>query len=61
MSKVLQYLKEVKNELVKVVWPSRRDTVKMTIIVIVFSVMVSVFLGAVDYGLSKLLEQVLTR
>jgi len=59
MSKIFQYLKEVKNELVKVVWPSRRDTVKMTLIVIVFSLMVSLFLGAIDYGLTKGLEQLL--
>ena len=40
----------------KVVWPSRADTVKLTIIVIIFSVAVALFLGAVDYGLSKLLQ-----
>lgn len=61
MSKILQFLKEVKNELLKVVWPSRRDTIKMTIIVVVFSVAVAIFLGAVDYGLTKILEQVLKR
>ncbi|MCL5435572.1 MAG: preprotein translocase subunit SecE [Patescibacteria group bacterium] len=61
MPQILQFLKEVKNEMVKVVWPSRRETVKMTVIVVVFSVAVSVFLGAIDYGLTKVLELVLAR
>lgn len=59
MTKIFQYLKEVKNELVKVVWPSRRETIKITVIVIVFSLLVSLFLGAVDYGLTKGLESLL--
>ena len=56
MSKILQYLKEVRNELVKVVWPSRKETVRMTLVVIAFSVGVAIFLGAIDLGLTKLLE-----
>ena len=56
MFKIIQYLKEVRNELVKVVWPSRQETIRMTLIVIAFSVGVAVFLGAIDIGLTKLLE-----
>jgi len=56
MNKILQYLREVKNEMRKVVWPSRKETVKMTLIVILFSLLVSFFLGAVDLGLIKLIE-----
>lgn len=61
MLNVFQYLREVKTELVKVVWPSRRDTVKMTLIVIIFSLFVAVFLGAVDYGLNELIGLIFTR
>lgn len=56
MNKIFQYLREVKNEMRKVVWPSRKETVKMTLIVILFSLLVSFFLGAVDLGLIKLIE-----
>jgi preprotein translocase subunit SecE len=56
MTKLFQFLREVKSELFKVVWPSRQETIKMTMIVIVFSVVVAAFLGAVDYGLIKLVE-----
>ena len=42
-------------ELGKVVWPSRREALKITGIVIIFSVVVSIFLGLVDFGVSKLI------
>ena len=61
MSKIFQFLKEVKNEMLKVVWPSRQETIRMTILVIAFSLVVSLFLGAVDYGFTKLLEIWLNR
>lgn len=61
MSRIFQYLREVKNELFKVVWPSRRDTVKMTFIVIVFSALVAVFLSVVDFGLARLIGIFFTR
>ena len=59
MNRVFQYLREVKTELFKVVWPSRKETLRLTFIVIVFSVLVSIFLGAVDFGLSELLEGII--
>ena len=61
MNKVTEYVREVKTELAKVVWPSRRETIKMTVIVIIFSLIVAVFLGAIDLGLTKLIESFFTR
>ena len=61
MSKIAQYLREVKNELAKVVWPSRNETLKMTIVVILFSVGVAVFLGAIDLGLTEVMAKFFTR
>ena len=55
MSKIIQFFREVKVELQKVVWPSRREALKVTGIVILFSLLVAVFLGAIDFGLTKLL------
>ena len=56
MTNPIQFLKEARAELTKVVWPSRRETVRITVAVIVLSLVVAVFLGAVDYGLTKLFE-----
>lgn len=43
-----KFLKEVKQELKKVSWPTREETIKLTTIVIVLSVIVAIFIGAVD-------------
>ena len=59
MNKLLQFLKEVKVELSKVVWPSRKDAIKLTLIVIFFSVFVALFLGGIDYGLSRLIDYII--
>jgi len=52
----IQFLREVRSELVKVVWPERSQVVRTTVAVIALSLVVAAFLGAVDYGLTKLIE-----
>jgi preprotein translocase subunit SecE len=59
MTNPIQFLKEVKSELGKVVWPSRRETLRISTAVVIISLIVAGFLGAVDYGLTKLIEFVL--
>ncbi len=54
MRKIIQFLREVRVELGKVVWPTRREALKTTAIVIVFSLFVAVFLGLIDLGLGRL-------
>jgi preprotein translocase subunit SecE len=61
MSSIFNFFREVKSELFKVVWPSRRDTLRYTITVILFSITVSAILGAADYGLLKAFEAILNR
>ena len=56
MSKFIDYLKGSREELSKVVWPSREIIVNHTVMVIGVSVAVAIFLGAIDYILSKVLE-----
>ena len=48
------FLKEVREELAKVTWPSRKQTIRYTILVILAAVTVGVFLGALDYLLTKM-------
>jgi len=61
MSKLTDYFKGAREELAKVVWPSRQTTMNHTLVVILISVIVAAFLGAADYGLSKILELVLIK
>lgn len=44
----MDFLKDVKLELSRVNWPTKQDTIKYTGIVVVFSVVMSLFLGGVD-------------
>ena len=57
--KTAQFLREVKVELKKVAWPSRKQTIGSTVVVIALVMIISIFLGAVDLGLSSLIRIVL--
>lgn len=50
------FLKEVRLELSKVVWPKRYDVIKLTLIVIVISIIFGAYTGILDYVFTKLLE-----
>lgn len=59
IDKSLQFLREVKVELKKVTWPSRKQTMGSTVVVLVVVTIISLFLGVVDAGLSGLIRAVL--
>jgi preprotein translocase subunit SecE len=56
-----QFLREVKTELKKVTWPSRKDTLSGTAVVLVAVFIIALFLGVVDSGLSTLIKELLKR
>jgi preprotein translocase subunit SecE len=55
----IQFLREVKIELKKVTWPSRKQAIGSTAVVIAVIILISIFLGSVDIGLSSLIRAVL--
>ena len=57
--KTAQFLREVKVELKKVTWPSRKQTIGSTAVVIALVMIISLFLGIVDFGISSLIRIVL--
>jgi preprotein translocase subunit SecE len=59
MKKFLDYLNQSKGELLKVTWPSQEQIVRYTIAVVIVSAVVAVFLGALDLGISGLVEKYL--
>lgn len=59
LQKIIQFLLEVKIELKKVAWPSRKQTMGSTVVVIVLVFIISIFLGVVDFGLSTFIRVVL--
>lgn len=58
LDKCFQFLREVKAELKKVTWPSRKNTMGSTVVVIILVMIISFFLGLVDAGLSSLIRLV---
>ena len=58
--RAMVFFREVKVELKKVTWPTRKQTTGTTIVVIIFVFVIAAFLGLFDVGLSKLVQVVLT-
>jgi len=50
----IKYLLEVRDELQKVTWPSRQQTIQKTSLVILVSVAVGAYIGALDYIFTKI-------
>lgn len=61
IQKVTQFLKEVRFELKRVTWPSRKETLAGTIVVLIIVFIAASFLGIVDMGLSRLIRLVLSQ
>lgn len=59
MASPLAFLIETKDELQKVVWPSRAEVIRLTVIVIFVSLIVGLYIGGIDYALTKLTELVI--
>lgn len=55
------YLKNAFAEVKRVTWPSRKEALKSTVVVIGFSVVVASFLGVIDYLYSKGLNLIIER
>ena len=52
---------DIISELRKVTWPTRGETINLTIVVIVISLLFGLILGAADFGFSWLVEQTILR
>ncbi len=55
--KIVSFLKEVKLEMKKVNWPTRKETIKYTLIIIAVSIAVAAFLGGLDYIFTTMLNK----
>ncbi|MCA9388639.1 preprotein translocase subunit SecE [Candidatus Berkelbacteria bacterium] len=57
----IEYLKESRDELKKVRWPTRATTLQLSLIVIVSVAIATSLFGVIDYGLSELFKVLLER
>jgi preprotein translocase subunit SecE len=61
MQKIQQYIKEVIQEMKKVTWPTLEELKGSTLVVMIFSVIMGVYIAAIDLGLSFLVDKLLGR
>ena len=59
INKSIQFLRESRTELKKVKWPSRKELLASTVMVIFLVLVVAFFLGIVDFGLIKVIKNIL--
>jgi preprotein translocase subunit SecE len=55
ISKVIQYLKDVKAEMMKVNWPTQKDVTAATTLVICLSTVMAIYIFVCDSGLQALM------
>jgi len=56
---LIDYLRSSKTELEKVSWPSKKDTIRYSSLVLGVSVIVALFFAGLDYGLGNLVGNLL--
>ncbi|WP_299368246.1 preprotein translocase subunit SecE [uncultured Tateyamaria sp.] len=56
----LQFIQQVRSEVAKVVWPTRREVLLTTVMVFILAALTAVFFAIVDILIRGGLEQVLT-
>lgn len=61
MNKLFTFLVEAKVELSRVNWPTRKQIIRYTVLVIAISLVVALFLGSLDFVFSSLVERFLIK
>lgn len=59
MQKISAFFDSVKIELSKVTWPTRQETIATTGVVVMIVFLVSIYLGACDMVLAKMIRMIL--
>ena len=56
----LTFLSDVWTEMKKVHWPTRKETYAATIVVVVVTILIAIFLGVVDFAISHAVQFILS-
>ena len=54
MRKIIRFFNEVRTELGKVSWPTPKQTINLTIVVVIVSIVISLYVGGIDLLLAKI-------
>ncbi|HEX9817913.1 MAG TPA: preprotein translocase subunit SecE [Patescibacteria group bacterium] len=61
MKRLLQYFREVVQELKKVSWPSRRETLGLTLLVVSITTLAALYIASLDLSFQKMMAAILQR
>lgn len=56
MNRLFNYLRDTRGELSHVSWPTQRQTIIYTVLVIVLSIVTGIYLGLLDFGFTEALN-----
>lgn len=59
MADLKSFFQEARQEFKRINWPALEETIRLTIVVIVMSLGMAIFLGAVDYGFFQTLNNLI--
>jgi preprotein translocase subunit SecE len=59
LKRIPEFFREVKEELKKVNWSTRKELIGAVVVVMVVSAFLTAYIAVVDWGLSKLIEFVI--
>jgi len=59
IKKFINYLKEVRLEIKKINWPTKREALKYTLLVVGVSLTIAVFLGLFDFLFTLILNKII--
>lgn len=57
--KIIDYINETKGEMKHVSWPTRTQAITFTVIIILISIGISIYLGFFDYIFSIMLQKII--
>ncbi len=60
MQPIITFVRDSLAELRQVRWPTRQQAIRLSAIVIAFTIACTILFGVIDFGLSTLLKQILT-
>ncbi|OQA42614.1 MAG: preprotein translocase subunit SecE [Chloroflexi bacterium ADurb.Bin325] len=58
--RIAEYLRDTRGELRKVSWPTRQQTINLTLIVLAVTVVMAAFLGTVDFLFATLISLIVS-
>ena len=58
-NKIFEFLREVISEVKKVTWPGKKELIGSTIVVIVLVLFIAIYIGLVDFVISRIINVVL--